>query len=271
MQFSRIRPWVISLSLAAGFHGALAILEILEARATLAPAKETVIPITLVERVPPPPPEPIEPPPEIVEPPPLEEPPPVVNSEPPPPAPVPPPEPVKPEPPKKKRVAKKPEPPKKKKVPEKAEPTPPPVAQPELTEAPLVDPPPAVEPPEPKAPVVADATPVPNARPATPRGNGANMRGYWSETSRRIMRKKHYPRVARRRGLEGRVVLGVTIGRDGALAAEPKVLRSSECSVLDAEAVRMVQAAAPFQPLPTEFERKVLKKKLTINFELEDS
>ena len=58
-----------------------------------------------------------------------------------------------------------------------------------------------------------------------------------------------YPDVALRHGLEGKLVLAFTILRNGQLEAV-HVIRSSGFSALDQEAIRAVQTAAPFRPLP---------------------
>ena len=58
-----------------------------------------------------------------------------------------------------------------------------------------------------------------------------------------------YPDVALRHGLQGTVVLVFTILRNGQLEAL-QLVRSSGVYALDLEAIRAVQAASPFPPLP---------------------
>jgi TonB family protein len=52
--------------------------------------------------------------------------------------------------------------------------------------------------------------------------------------------------------MEGTALVWVRVNRDGSLAAPPRLEGSSRFRVLDAEALRMVEAAAPFSPLPPE-------------------
>jgi protein TonB len=58
-----------------------------------------------------------------------------------------------------------------------------------------------------------------------------------------------YPEIAKRYGLQGKLLLEFTVGGDGRLE-ELRLIRSSGSSILDEEAMRAVQAAAPFRPIP---------------------
>jgi len=60
---------------------------------------------------------------------------------------------------------------------------------------------------------------------------------------------KHYPRMARRLGVEGRVVLAFTLRADGRLAGV-RVAESSGSELLDEAALQAVRDAAPFPPFP---------------------
>ena len=59
----------------------------------------------------------------------------------------------------------------------------------------------------------------------------------------------HYPEEARRQGLSGRLVLNVIVEADGNVR-DVQLLRSSGNRILDEAAIRIVNQAAPFQPLP---------------------
>jgi protein TonB len=59
----------------------------------------------------------------------------------------------------------------------------------------------------------------------------------------------HYPAEAKRRQLGGSLVLDVAIRTDGSVQAVT-VLRPSGHAVLDDAAVRIVELAGPFAPLP---------------------
>jgi len=59
----------------------------------------------------------------------------------------------------------------------------------------------------------------------------------------------NYPEEARRRGLQGGLVLDVALDPEGKVI-EIKLLRSSGVPVLDDAAIRIVELASPFAPLP---------------------
>src|SRR4030067_1690292 len=59
----------------------------------------------------------------------------------------------------------------------------------------------------------------------------------------------NYPEQAKRQGIAGSLVLDVAIKPDGALQGV-QVLRTSGQKVLDDAAVRIVELAAPYAPLP---------------------
>ncbi len=61
-----------------------------------------------------------------------------------------------------------------------------------------------------------------------------------------ISNHQRYPSRARRRGVEGIVVLAIAIDAQGGLATAPAIRRSSGSKRLDREALRMARAAAPF-------------------------
>lgn len=64
----------------------------------------------------------------------------------------------------------------------------------------------------------------------------------------------NYPDEARRQGISGSLMLQVSINVDGSVRGI-RVLRSSGHKVLDDAAVRIVQLAAPFAPLPPEIRK----------------
>jgi len=58
-----------------------------------------------------------------------------------------------------------------------------------------------------------------------------------------------YPRIARRRGLEGKVIVSFVICADGT-ARDVKIIESSGHKILDNNAIACVKRAAPFPPPP---------------------
>ena len=66
----------------------------------------------------------------------------------------------------------------------------------------------------------------------------------------------NYPEAARRRGIEGSLVLSADILPDGSVD-QVRVLRSSGHDILDESAVRIVRLSAPFAPFPSEMSEQV--------------
>lgn len=73
---------------------------------------------------------------------------------------------------------------------------------------------------------------------------------YFTKIKQTIEQQWEYPEVALRYGLQGRLLLEFTIGGNGQLE-NLRMIRSSGSQVLDQEALRAIQAAAPFPPIPT--------------------
>ena len=66
----------------------------------------------------------------------------------------------------------------------------------------------------------------------------------------------NYPEEARRRGINGAVMVAVALNRDGSIN-DIRVRRSSGVTVLDDFAMRNVRLAAPYDPLPAETRNEV--------------
>lgn len=111
-------------------------------------------------------------------------------------------------------------------------------------------------------------TEVPDSR-GTERVAGAPALGaYARKLSQVVGRQRRYPASAARLGMEGRARVHVSINRDGSLAGAPRLMRSSGHEVLDAEALRMVEAAAPFAPLPEGLPRPSAEFVIPVDFSL---
>ena len=72
---------------------------------------------------------------------------------------------------------------------------------------------------------------------------------YFTSIKRAIEHVWEYPESALKLGLQGKLVMEFTISGDGRLEGT-RLIRSSGFSVLDQEAARAVQAAAPFHAIP---------------------
>lgn len=73
---------------------------------------------------------------------------------------------------------------------------------------------------------------------------------YAQAIKERIAGQWKYPQEARKKKLEGRLVAIFSLNREGALT-RMEITRSSGHDVLDREAERAVQSAAPFPPFPS--------------------
>jgi protein TonB len=111
----------------------------------------------------------------------------------------------------------------------------------------------AKEPVEVAEPEPAAATPASAAQPRAPALSSAQQRELLADYQRRvralIARQKRYPLMARRRQLEGEVLVGFAINPDGSLA-DSAVVRSSGAPLLDRAALEAVRNAGRFPPPP---------------------
>jgi len=83
-----------------------------------------------------------------------------------------------------------------------------------------------------------------------------------------LTRAKQYPERARRRGLEGDVVIDLVLDRDGSVRRSI-IAGNSPWEILDLEALRMVERAAPFPAPPTNYRPgEAVSFKIPIRFEL---
>jgi len=103
-------------------------------------------------------------------------------------------------------------------------------------------------------------------------GTGAQgdseLMAYREQLSRHVTRGLRYPSQAVRLRLEGTARVLVRINRDGSLAGPPRLEGSSRFRVLDLEALRVVEASAPFSPLPPELSRESVEFVIPVSFSL---
>jgi len=76
----------------------------------------------------------------------------------------------------------------------------------------------------------------------------ANYLRAWVDRAERIG-NLNYPDEARRKRLAGQLVISVAVRRDGSVE-QTRIIRSSGIPLLDSTALRIVQLAEPFPPLP---------------------
>lgn len=91
---------------------------------------------------------------------------------------------------------------------------------------------------------------------------------YFTRIQRAIELVWDYPQPALQQGLEGKLVLEFTILGNGNLE-KTRLIRSSGFPILDEEAIRAVQAASPFHPIPAWIGRDRLE--IIASFEYHDN
>lgn len=183
---------------------------------------------------------------------------------------------VKPKPKPKKKVIKKRKPVVKKVVKPAVVPTPSPVVVPEQTYEPLpeVTPEPelVVEPlPEP----VITPTPVVEAPPPVPAGPTPSeieaAKGKYKRMLLAAMNKhKKYPRIAKSRGWQGKVIIQFNLDRNGNILSK-KIIQSSGHNALDKAAIKMAEKAAPFPKPPSILSGDSFNIKVPVPFKLKSA
>jgi protein TonB len=94
-----------------------------------------------------------------------------------------------------------------------------------------------------------------------------DLSSYLGSARLKIERAKRYPREARRRGWEGKVVLSFQINQNGEVG-KIDIVQSSSYRELDEEGVSTIRRAAPFLPPPLE-DRDTLEIRVPLVFKLE--
>jgi protein TonB len=89
---------------------------------------------------------------------------------------------------------------------------------------------------------------------------------YISLIIQEIERKKFYPPLARRLGIEGKVVVRIVVDREGKLK-EVSVVKSSGNKILDRAASKLMKKCN-FPPLPPEYQKEVFDVEVPIRYEL---
>lgn len=97
-----------------------------------------------------------------------------------------------------------------------------------------------------------DAQPVAIPRKSSQANTGGKIKAreaYYETLKRWIEKHNNYPRRARLKGLEGEVVLLVTLDKMGRIIAQEMVSRSGH-KILDRSAIKALKSASPFPAIP---------------------
>ncbi|MFQ5443365.1 MAG: energy transducer TonB [Nitrospinales bacterium] len=91
--------------------------------------------------------------------------------------------------------------------------------------------------------------------------------GFTSQVREKIAMNKRYPKIARKRGFEGKPMVTFTLAKNGTLL-EIKIEQPSPHSILDKGAIQTVKNAAPYPPIPEQLHLESMQFKLPISYVL---
>lgn len=93
-----------------------------------------------------------------------------------------------------------------------------------------------------------------------------NLRGLFTgKVRQRIANAKYYPRMAKRRGMEGQPIIAFTLDKNGRLM-KIDLAQTSGYQLLDKAALEAVHQAAPYPEIPAELKTNTFQFKLPISF-----
>ena len=108
----------------------------------------------------------------------------------------------------------------------------------------------------------------PSADRNAPEADLNGLRGLFTgKVRQQVANAKYYPRIARRRGMEGRPVIAFTLDKGGRLM-EVDLARTSGYQLLDQAALEAVNQGAPYPEIPAELKTDTFQFKLPISFVL---
>lgn len=93
---------------------------------------------------------------------------------------------------------------------------------------------------------------------------------YLADLLAALSRHKRYPRSARLRRQQGRVVVGLVLQNDGTIT-QVKIARPSGHSVLNRAALRSVHSLARFKPFPPDVNRQVWRLSIPFQYSIDGS
>jgi protein TonB len=97
--------------------------------------------------------------------------------------------------------------------------------------------------------------------------SGCGKGNYFDLVRRKIAETKLYPTEAANEGSEGTAVVGFDLHRNGTVS-NVRVLKSSLSGILDLEARKTVQRAAPFPEVPAGIKGEPLNMRIPLSFEI---
>jgi periplasmic protein TonB len=99
--------------------------------------------------------------------------------------------------------------------------------------------------------------------------NTANLMQYYKSALRQaILQNKRYPALAKRRGIEGRTVVGFTVHHTGVIS-NIRVIASSDEASLDRASVSAIQQVGRFRAFPPGVTSRAINLSVTIRYQLQ--
>jgi TonB family protein len=97
---------------------------------------------------------------------------------------------------------------------------------------------------------------------------GELHRGFHGKIWQRVAKVKYYPRMARKRGFEGKPIVAFTLGKKGDLV-NLKIVEASNYDLLNEAALETIRRGIPYPPIPKPLGKNFISFKLPISYVLE--
>jgi len=97
---------------------------------------------------------------------------------------------------------------------------------------------------------------------------GELHRGFYGKIWQRVAKAKYYPRMARKRGFEGKPIVAFTLGKKGDLI-DLKIIEASIYDLLNEAALETIRRGTPYPPIPEPLGKNSISFNLPISYILE--
>jgi TonB family protein len=97
---------------------------------------------------------------------------------------------------------------------------------------------------------------------------GELRRGFHGKIWQRVAKVKYYPRMARKRRLEGKPIVAFTLGKKGDLV-DLKLIEASNYDLLNEAALETIRRGIPYPPIPEPLGKNFISFNLPISYVLE--
>ena len=98
---------------------------------------------------------------------------------------------------------------------------------------------------------------------------GKLRKGFANQVRSNITKAKYYPRIARKRGFEGKPIVAFALGNKGQLI-NLLLAQPSDYKVLNDAALETVRRGAPYPPIPDQLKENSINFKLPVSYILEE-